>query len=41
MAATSPAAMSRFDASPEAETPSKSAPPFWRMRFTISSEVLP
>ena len=40
-AATSPLAISRFVASPEAETPSYTLPPPWRRSVTISSEVLP
>ncbi len=38
-AATSPPAISRFEASPEAETPSYVEPPPWRISVTISSEV--
>src|SRR5580765_474999 len=41
ISATSPCAMSRLVASPDAETPSYWLPPPCRMRFTISSEVLP
>src|SRR5574341_26815 len=40
-AATSPLAMRRFVASPEAETPSYNVPPCCRIRLTISSDVLP
>jgi len=39
--ATSPFAMSRFDASPDADTPSQTVPPPWRIRVTISSDELP
>ena len=39
IAPTSPPAISRLDASPDAETPSYSDPPPSRMNWTISSEL--
>ncbi len=41
IAPTSPPAISRLLASPEAETPSYTVPPPWRISVTISSEVSP
>ena len=40
-APTSPPAISRLDASPDADTPSYSDPPPERMSWTISSELSP
>ena len=41
IAPTSPPAIRRLEASPEADTPSYSAPPPDRISWTISSEVSP
>ena len=39
--ATSPPAISRFDASPDADTPSYRVPPPCVIRFTMSAESVP